>query len=258
MGVFAALALVAACTSSSSPVNGDATVSGGGGSAPDTNQTFTYDSYNQVIVDWDPAVEYTNPGNSVMTALYDSLTRHDAKTGKVTPDLATKWSATPDGKTWTFTLRAGIKFHDGRPVDAAAVKSAILRTKQLNQGAGYMWQGVTAIDTPSASTVVFHLSQPTPLDVIGSAAYSAWIYDTKAAGSADRRVLLHGPPVDATHIPVGCVFSPRCPMVVELCRTTRPALRDLGESRQVACHRAEELLSHPGGMAALTTVANPS
>jgi peptide/nickel transport system substrate-binding protein len=40
---------------------------------------------------------------------------------KLTPDLATKWDVSPDGKTYTFTLRQGVTFQDGTPFDAAAV-----------------------------------------------------------------------------------------------------------------------------------------
>jgi peptide/nickel transport system substrate-binding protein len=181
VGAVAAVVL-SACTGSNSPVDNQ---SHGTGANAGADQTFTYDSYNQVIVDWDPAVEYTNPGNSVMNAVYDTLTRYDSASGKVTPSLATHWTSTPDGKTWTFTLKPNVKFHDGKPVDATAVKNSILRTKKLNQGAGYMWQGVTSIDTPSSTSVVIHVSQPTPIDVIASGAYSAYIYDTTAAGSAD-------------------------------------------------------------------------
>jgi oligopeptide/dipeptide ABC transporter ATP-binding protein len=69
------------------------------------------------------------------------------------------------------------------------------------------------------------------------------------------RILLHGPPPDATNVPVGCVFSPRCPMAVDLCHTTRPQLRPIADGRAVACHRSEELLANPRGIAGLTTVA---
>jgi peptide/nickel transport system substrate-binding protein len=44
---------------------------------------------------------------------------------KVTPDLATKWEVSPDDKTYTFTLRQGVKFHDGTPFDASAVVANI-------------------------------------------------------------------------------------------------------------------------------------
>ena len=44
---------------------------------------------------------------------------------KVTPDLATYWSISPDKKTYTFHLRQGVTFHDGTPFDAAAVVANI-------------------------------------------------------------------------------------------------------------------------------------
>jgi peptide/nickel transport system substrate-binding protein len=44
---------------------------------------------------------------------------------KITPDLATQWKISPDGKTYTFTLREDVTFHDGTPFDAAAVVANI-------------------------------------------------------------------------------------------------------------------------------------
>ncbi len=44
---------------------------------------------------------------------------------KVTPDLATKWSISKDGKTYTFTLRQGVKFHDGTPFNADSIVANI-------------------------------------------------------------------------------------------------------------------------------------
>ncbi len=46
---------------------------------------------------------------------------------EVVPDLAERWSISPDGKVYTFTLRAGIVFHDGRPLAAEDVAFAIER-----------------------------------------------------------------------------------------------------------------------------------
>ncbi|MFI7127153.1 ABC transporter ATP-binding protein [Nonomuraea sp. NPDC050153] len=50
-----------------------------------------------------------------------------------------------------------------------------------------------------------------------------------------------GTPPDLHSIPSGCVFQARCPMVRDLCRTTRPALAATGEGRAAACHFSEEL-----------------
>ena len=75
-----------------------------------------------------------------------------------------------------------MKFHDGKPMTAADVKAAIDRTIKLNQGAAYIWGAVKSIDAPDATTVVFHLKYPAPIDLISSAGYAAFIYDTKAVG----------------------------------------------------------------------------
>jgi len=57
------------------------------------------------------------------------------------------------------------------------------------------------------------------------------------------RVVLPGEPPDAANPPPGCVFHPRCPLVVDRCRTEVPALRVVGTGRLAACHRAEEVLA---------------
>ena len=49
--------------------------------------------------------------------------------GAVTPLLADNWYHTPDGKTYTFTLRKGVKFSDGAPFDANAVKFSFDRAR---------------------------------------------------------------------------------------------------------------------------------
>ena len=160
---------------------------GGSYSAPGQHkaaaQVFTYDTYTQVMVDgWDPATEYSN-GIIAMSNMYETLTRYNPVTHRVGPLLATNWSSSPDGLTWTFHLRHGVRFHTGRLMTAAAAKAAILRTVQLAGGASYIWGAVKTIDTPDASTLVFHLKYPSPLALEASADYSAYIYDTQAAGS---------------------------------------------------------------------------
>jgi peptide/nickel transport system substrate-binding protein len=75
-----------------------------------------------------------------------------------------------------------VHFHTGRLMTAQAAKAAILRTIKLGGGAAYVWGAVKTIDTPDQYTLVFHLKYASPLDLEASAAYSAYIYDTQAAG----------------------------------------------------------------------------
>jgi peptide/nickel transport system substrate-binding protein len=69
----------------------------------------------------DAANTDSNPGEAVGHMMNNYLVKFDAKV-KIHPDLATSWTQSKDGLTWTFKLRKGVKFHDGTPFNAEAVK----------------------------------------------------------------------------------------------------------------------------------------
>src|SRR5262249_9737772 len=128
-----------------------------------------------------------------MSEMYETLTHYNSATHQLQPQLATSWSASSDGKTWTFQLRHGVHFHTGRLMTAQAAKASILRTIKLNGGAAYIWGPVKGIDAPSQYTLVFHLKYASPLDLEASADYSAYIYDTQAAGTGSLTKWLNTP-----------------------------------------------------------------
>lgn len=68
-------------------------------------------------------------GNSliVQQQLYNRLIEFKPGTAELIPALATEWSASDDGKVWTFKLRPGVKFHDGTDFNAEAVKFNVER-----------------------------------------------------------------------------------------------------------------------------------
>ena len=68
------------------------------------------------IVDWTT--------NNMLEHIYDRLLDRDAKTLKPKPMLATGWKVVND-TTWEFTLRQGVKFHNGEPFNAHSVKATI-------------------------------------------------------------------------------------------------------------------------------------
>lgn len=68
-------------------------------------------------------------------------------------------------------------------------------------------------------------------------------------GQQRARIVLPGIPANPADPPSGCVFYPRCPLAVDKCRTEAPPLVTRA-GRQVACHRADEVLT---GQADLTT-----
>ena len=136
-------------------------------------------AYPTSFPDLDPATSFSNDG-AVLANVYEGLTRYIPATetteAKIEPLLATSWDISEDGKTWTFRLRDGVKFHDGSPLTSEAVKGSIERTKKIGGGAAFIWGSVTSIETPDPLTVVFTLSDPQPIDLIASAGFAAWIY----------------------------------------------------------------------------------
>ncbi|MGN9784000.1 ABC transporter substrate-binding protein [Nonomuraea sp. ZG12] len=147
--------------------------------AASNDDTFVYAPNLDVVTDWDPATSYSNE-IVAMSNIYEGLTRYNSETRKPEPRLATEWSSAAEGKEWTFKLRQGVKFHTGAPLDAEAAKKAIERTIKQNSGAAYIWGAVDTIEAPDASTLKFTLKYATPLDVVASSGYAAYIYDTEA------------------------------------------------------------------------------
>jgi oligopeptide transport system substrate-binding protein len=74
----------------------------------------------------DPALVTDNYGITVVNQIFNGLVQFDANL-KPIPDLAEFWEASRDGRTWTFTLRQGVKFHNGREVTAQDVVYSFTR-----------------------------------------------------------------------------------------------------------------------------------
>lgn len=76
----------------------------------------------------DPAVVTDGESVKVITNLFDTLVRFEPGSLDLRPGLAESWSVSDDGLVWTFRLRDAT-FHDGTPVDAAAVVFSIERQR---------------------------------------------------------------------------------------------------------------------------------
>ena len=71
----------------------------------------------------EPALVSEHQERLIASAIYEGLLCYDAKTGELQPQLARKWKYSSDGKTLTINLKEDIKFHNGKKVTAAEVKS---------------------------------------------------------------------------------------------------------------------------------------
>ncbi len=71
---------------------------------------------------------------AVQSAIYESLVRYDVNL-RYAPSLAKSWTVSDDARHWTFHLREEIKFHNGEPCDAEAVRYSLNRMAQPDMGA---------------------------------------------------------------------------------------------------------------------------
>lgn len=78
------------------------------------------------------------------------------------PALATAWTISPDGKTYRFTLRKGVKWHDGQPFTSADVRFSLMEVVgKLHPRAAPVFKGLgLEVDTPDESTAVVRLQKP--------------------------------------------------------------------------------------------------
>jgi peptide/nickel transport system substrate-binding protein len=95
---------------------------------------------------------------------YSLLVKFDGKDyPKVIPDLAQSWAVSDNGMTYTFTLRQGVKFHDGSPLTSADIKATYDRI--IDPPAGVVsirkaYYSDLAVEAPDPTTVVFKLKNP--------------------------------------------------------------------------------------------------
>ncbi|HEY8986643.1 MAG TPA: ABC transporter substrate-binding protein [Streptomyces sp.] len=154
----------------------------GGDSTPHKGGTLTVLNANPKK-NLDPARLYTSGGGNEASLLFRTLTTRNRENGaegaKVVPDLATDTGRpNKDATVWTYTLKEGLKYEDGTAITTADIKYGIERSfaPELSGGAPYLrdWlvgaagyqgpykdpKGLSAIETPDARTIVFHLNKP--------------------------------------------------------------------------------------------------
>ena len=113
--------------------------------------------------------------------------------GKYQPELALSWDTSADGKTITFKLRQGVKFHDGTPFNAQAVKSNLDKLIPPNP---VIIDGITSVDVVDDYTVKINLTNYNNLILYQLASsYACYMYSPTALQK-------NGPDWAATH-PVG-------------------------------------------------------
>lgn len=119
---------------------------------------------------------------NILRDLYEGLVTEDAS-GRLVPGMAESWQASADGRTWTFRLRAGLRWSNGEPLDAPQVVASFrrafapataapfgelfdaLRNARAVQ-AGRLPPSALGIEASGARTLVFHLERSAPLPAL--------------------------------------------------------------------------------------------
>ena len=98
----------------------------------------------------------------VIEQVYSTLMALDPD-AKPYPELAESYEVSPDGLTYTFKLRQGVKFHNGDELTAEDVKFSFdrLRAKDFGYSYGSQVETIGSVDVVDPHTVRFKLSQPT-------------------------------------------------------------------------------------------------
>jgi len=106
----------------------------------------------------DPHVQNDSHSEQIVAMLYNTLVKFEPD-GKIVPDLAENWSVSEDNLTWTFKLKKGVKFHNGKEMTANDVKGTYDRflaedadaTRLLTKNLTQMFKSVDVIDDYTVS-----------------------------------------------------------------------------------------------------------
>jgi peptide/nickel transport system substrate-binding protein len=151
-----AIALAAVLALAGCGGGGSSTQGAGDGGEIDPNATLRFTSAGP-IRSLDPALQTSYGGLGYLVLAFDRLTTID-KDDNIVPGLATEWTFAPDGSYLELKLRRDVKFHDGTPFDAQAVKANIERGKTLeNSAIKQDLADITAVEVVDDHTVRLQL-----------------------------------------------------------------------------------------------------
>src|SRR5213593_3875593 len=117
----------------------------------------------------DPGAALEGASPLIARQVFDTLVAWREGSTEVEPALATRWSASREGLVWSFTLREGVKFHDGSPLTSLEVAASFERQLRTDvQAAGRAWPAllrgtpgvVKEVRAPNARTIEIVLVQP--------------------------------------------------------------------------------------------------
>ncbi|BDZ39991.1 hypothetical protein GCM10025863_26050 [Microbacterium suwonense] len=156
LAVSAALTMTLALAGCSPKNSGDSS----DGSSGDAGATLSF-GLSSEPAGFKTGVDQGSAAREIITLVRRGLLTYDGE-GKVVPALASDYTVSDDGLTYTFTLRSGLKFSNGDSLTSADVKRTFeyLAVDENGAAAAAAFANIATIDTPDDATVVLTLSQP--------------------------------------------------------------------------------------------------
>ena len=115
---------------------------------------------NEDILSLDPTAISDNASIWSSEQIYETLYTLTPDGKSLTPELATRYTVSPDKLIWTFYLRPGAKFSDGSPLTATDVAFSMNRARRSTAGLGYIDGAIKSVTAPDATTVVVRAQHP--------------------------------------------------------------------------------------------------
>ena len=130
----------------------------------------------------------------VYANIYEGLIKVN-RTGQFVPGLATKWEVSADGRTYTFHLRKGVKFHNGEMFDAQVAKWNLERAKAESTVNPHpeFFRGITKVETPDKTSLIITLKDVDALFIAHMAEGDAVMLPTKGYEQAKSQPIGTGP-----------------------------------------------------------------
>jgi peptide/nickel transport system substrate-binding protein len=153
-----AVILMAGCGSSGGS-GGSSGGTGGSASGPVHGGNLTFAAV-QDAQSMNATTVFDNNSIWIFEQIFQTLYTVTNNGKSVIPQLATSYKVSADKKTYTFTLRQGVKFSTGKPMTSADVKFSLDQNTKASQGWGFINTAIKSVSAPSPDTVAVHLKYP--------------------------------------------------------------------------------------------------
>ena len=176
--VLAAAVLTGACGGSSSG-------GGGSGGTPQRGGQLTLLHYEPVATTLNRLTEVLLGSIWPISQIEENLVFVNAK-GIAEPVLATSWKASADQLTWTFQMREGVKFSDGKPLTAEDAAFSIMDAKRPDAVYHYLFDSIKTAEATSPTTLTLKLKRPDPDLPLALANYTATVIPKDWGGKSEK------------------------------------------------------------------------